>query len=236
MANLNEAMIRKDLSKSLNESEEIQQIERPEGVKEWTFADWAGRDMSNETYDRNIEINYTSGITSLKGAPKKVKGDFVLHCPSITSLKGCPEEIDGEFIIGGGLIGSWFKSFEDGPKKVGSLCADNAKLLTLKGIPEIVQDDDILLNGNHLESLEGLPKGIDPKRIKCKDNKLPEIELIADYLGIDGAVVTLKEQQEDVELLEDAVDVLRKYDGEEKAIYAVKDIIKYVKSLKTLDI
>lgn len=170
--NLNESKALKDIAKALNEAvtEEPQKNKRPDGVEEWTFADWFGRDLSGETYDGDIDC-YNVGITSLKGAPREVSGYF--YCPhnQLTSLKGAPKIVNGNF----GCSSNKLTSLEGAPEKVGGyfICWYN-QLTSLKGAPKEV-GGDFKCNDNRLTSLEGAPEKVGGD-FWCSDNKLTSLK------------------------------------------------------------
>ena len=80
-------------------------------------------DMSNANGVTNMYrtlYNCTS-LTSLRGAPQKVGGDFwCSRCTSLTSLEGAPQEVGGTFS-----------------------CADCPSLTSLEGVPQKVGRDFI---------------------------------------------------------------------------------------------
>lgn len=233
---MNTKIINNDLKRSINESvsDESQRNQRPMNKDEWTFADWFGRDLSDETYTGDsIFIDANSGVTSLKGAPKKVNGDFIIRC-SIKSLKGSPEEVTGRFsVVGSALQPIMLKSLDGAPKKVGSFTCRLVDLDSLKGAPQEIEDK-VDCSWNRLSSLKGLPEGLDIKNIRCDNNRSTAVEMLAEYIGSD-AVISKKEQEEDVGALEDILGIIEKYD-DGKILHGIKDLIKHIKSLPTLDV
>lgn len=134
---LNESKIIKDaLVNALNESvsDEPQRNERPADATEWTFADWFGRDLTGETYEGSIDCDiYYGSITSLKGAPKIVTGDFDCSENRLTSLEFGPEKVGGNYNCNSNEL----ISLEGAPKEVGgNFRCDYNKLTSLKGAPE----------------------------------------------------------------------------------------------------
>ena len=147
--------------------------------------DWMGLeelpDLSNVIVKGNFDCgnNY---ITSLKGAPKEVGGDFdCSHCWNLTSLKGAPKEVGGDFncfgcknitslkgapkIVGGKFDCIWCEnltSLEGAPEKVGGNfdCGWCKNLTSLKGAPKYVGGNFDCSKCNNLKTLEGAPKYI----------------------------------------------------------------------------
>lgn len=176
MANLNEAIIRKDLEKSLNESEEPQKNKCPEGVKEWTFADWFGRDLSGETYDGDIDCSWHQ-FTSLKGAPKIVNGNFDCSHNRLASLKGAPEIVNGDF----SCYNCGLTSFEWCPTIIkGSFnCAAN-RIASFDYSPKEI-GGDFICHSNSFTSLEGAPEKIGGKFVHYLKNLNDEKSYAKEY-------------------------------------------------------
>ena len=78
---------------------------RPEGATEWTLADWFGEDLTGQTYEGDMDCS-ESGLTSLRGAPREVKGSFYCEGNQLVSLEGAPEKVDGDFYCGDNLMDS----------------------------------------------------------------------------------------------------------------------------------
>lgn len=89
-------------------------------------------DLMGDTTDINVS---RQKLTSLKGAPKTVDGNFLCNNNKLTSLKGGPKTVGGNF---------W--------------CHEN-KLTSLKGAPNDV-GGDLKCTYNNLKSLEGAPKRV----------------------------------------------------------------------------
>ena len=117
------------------------------------FKDTKYGDLSGQHYDGNIDVSFL-GLTSLKGAPKIVQGEFNCSNNKLISLKGAPEIVRGNFICSYNFL----KSLEGAPREVNGYfdCHDN-NLKTLKGAPKKV-GKFFDCSGNHLKSLEGIPK------------------------------------------------------------------------------
>ena len=120
-----------------------------------TVADVLGKDYTGETYDGSINLN-NKGLTSLKGSPKIVKGDFDCSNNELKTLKYSPKIVKGNFN-----------------------CYNN-KLVNLKGSPESVSLD-FYCNHNLLESLEGCPKYVGGY-FNCASNKLKTLKGAPTYL------------------------------------------------------
>lgn len=121
-------------------------------------------------------------IKSLKGAPKKVNGEFgCAYCSDLTSLEGAPEEVGGNFTcttckslatlkgapkeVGGDFNCAYchsLTSLEGAPEKVGrSFACDYCKNLTsLKGATKVINVDFICNNCPSLETLDGAPEKV----------------------------------------------------------------------------
>ena len=54
-------------------------------------------------------------LTSLKGAPQKVGGDFICDDNKLTSLEGAPQKVDGNFTCSNNQL----TSLKGAPKEVG---------------------------------------------------------------------------------------------------------------------
>ncbi len=121
----------------------------------WWTVNEGNDDIEGKVYDRYI-ICSEKNLTSLRGCPKEVKGDFFCDQNKLTSLEFCPEKVKGYFDCSHNKL----TSLKGAPKQAGSkfYCSDN-KLTTLKGSPEIV-GGDFDCSHNKLTSLEGTPKEI----------------------------------------------------------------------------
>lgn len=107
------------------------------------------------------------GLTSLKGAPKRVEDAF--HCSDnpLVSLEGSPQFVgDSFFCTNCGL-----ETLEGGPQHVGRdvVCEKN-KLRTLRGAPQFV-GENFHCENNELVSLEGAPEKVGGL-FWCGHNKL----------------------------------------------------------------
>lgn len=105
-------------------------------------------------------------LTSLEGAPEKVGESFYCNnCPSLTSLKGAPREVNDDFCCQGcdSLI-----SLEGAPREVGGdfYCLHCNSLTSLKGMPEKLGMDFYCKYCNSLTSLEDVPNHLKGKIIK----------------------------------------------------------------------
>ena len=128
----------------------------------------------------SFEVKYNKKITSLEGAPKKVRHDFSCRdcsslesleggpfkvgrnyvcscCKSLKTLKGCPEEI-GERFHCDGCTG--ITTLEGSPKKIGMSfrCTECTSLKSLKGCPEEISSIFDCTDCHNLTSLKYGPK------------------------------------------------------------------------------
>ena len=110
-------------------------------------------------------------LTTLKGAPKEVKGDFRCSFNQLTSLKDVPEKVGGSFVCDYNKI----TSLKYSPKKIGKdfVCSYN-QLISLEGSPERIGRDFDCRN-NKLTSLKGAPK-IVIGHFDCPKNKLTSLK------------------------------------------------------------
>jgi hypothetical protein len=98
---------------------------------------------------------YDNELTSLKGAPEKVDGDFRCdHNDLLTSLEGAPKEVGGDFDCSVTKL----NSLVGAPKEVGGdfICSFN-KLTSLEGAPERVDGEFYLKS--YYEHFKWTPKG-----------------------------------------------------------------------------
>ena len=104
-----------------------------------------------------FEMNMDT-ISDIIGAPKKIKGHFIIHSGKLTSLEGAPEEIGGNFTIHSGTL----KSLEGGPKVVGGdfSCARCPSLKSLNGAPKKVGGSFYCNYCPSLKTLEGGPEEV----------------------------------------------------------------------------
>ena len=80
-----------------------------------------------------------TSLTSLEGAPKKVRKDFICHsCTSLTSLKGAPKEINGTFNCS---YCTSLTSLKGAPKKVGKnfYCVGSKGRFTKEEVQNLAQ-------------------------------------------------------------------------------------------------
>jgi transcription elongation factor Elf1 len=104
-----------------------------------------------------FNCSFCNSLTSLKGAPKKVRGTFYCNnCDSLTSLEGAPEEVGGTFDCSGCTN---LTSLEGAPEEVGGMfdCRECMNLTSLEGAPEIVKGTFKCSRCNSLTSLKGAP-------------------------------------------------------------------------------
>lgn len=134
-----------------------------------TFAEWFGKDLTGQTYDGDINCS-GEGLTSLKGAPKIVKGSFWCDKNRLTSLEGGPQEVSKNFDCSYNQL----TSLEGGPQKVSGMYeCDNNKLTSLEGSPK--ETESFYCFKNQLTSLKGAPKEVWGD-FYCYDNPLTSLE------------------------------------------------------------
>ena len=160
---------------------------------------------------------FKSDLTSLNGAPEKVRGSFNCNCNNLTSLKGAPKEVYLSFHCNQNDL----TSLNGGPKEVGGnfSCTHN-NLTSIKGAPEKVGGHfDCSINlitslnggpkevgggfyciGNNLTSLSGGPEKVGGQ-FDCSANSYlskeeiikyskthPDILILSDYGRFKGGV------------------------------------------------
>ena len=101
-------------------------------------------------------------LTSLKGAPKAIKGDFYCyHCKNLKSLEGAPRLINttiGDFDCCGC---EKLTSLKGAPEVVGFFCCRDCENLTsLEGAPKKIIFDFDCEECEKLTSLKGAPKEV----------------------------------------------------------------------------
>lgn len=97
------------------------------------FKDTHYGDWTDWTASENIDVR-NKGLTSLEGAPKEIKGHFMLSNNKLTSLEG------GPIIVSGDYLANAMKT-----------------LVSLKGAPEVCKNFSVVDDSN-LKSLEHCPK------------------------------------------------------------------------------
>ena len=95
-------------------------------------------------------------LTSLAGAPQKVRGSFYCQNNKLTTLEGAPQEVGGSFYCDTNQL----TTLEGAPQEVGGnfSCSGNP-LTTLKGAPQEV-GGDFSCSGNPLTTLKGAPQEV----------------------------------------------------------------------------
>jgi hypothetical protein len=104
-------------------------------------------------------IQHSSSLESLKGAPKKIGGNFdCRNCCKLTSLEGGPEEVTYSYRVDESPA---LKSLNGGPKYVGTIfdCSECHSLESIEGGPEDALHFYCDLCPK-LKSLKGAPKKI----------------------------------------------------------------------------
>lgn len=102
-------------------------------------------------------IQHSNSLESLKGAPKKIGGNFNCNnCCKLTSLEGGPEEVTYSYEVGNCTM---LKTLKGGPKYVGIIfdCSECHSLESLEGGPEDALHFYCDLCPK-LKSLKGAPK------------------------------------------------------------------------------
>ena len=147
-----------------------EQVRKANEAEEYTYAD--AKREGKIKIDKDGSINCSKlGLTSLEGAPEKVKGDFICSSNQLTSLKGAPKEVGGDFICGSNQL----TSLKGAPKEVeGEFNCSFNYLTSLKGAPKEV-GTDFYCSHNQLTSLEGAPQKVSGD-FYCWDNQLTSLE------------------------------------------------------------
>lgn len=151
------------------EYEEEQEQKKSKKTYE-TFAEWYGKDLTGQTYEGDIDCSET-GLTSLEGAPQKVRGNF--HCAfnELTSLEGAPAEVTGDLNCDYNKL----TNLEGAPQYVGGyFTCNNNDLTSLKGAPKEV-GGSFYFYSNKVTSLEFAPKEVGGS-FNCHDNKLTSLK------------------------------------------------------------
>jgi hypothetical protein len=119
-------------------------------------------------------------LTSLEGGPKVVGGNFWCHYNELTDLEGAPSEFGGHFICQKNKL----TSLEGCPKEVSGNfnCSEN-DLTTLKGSP-IYVGGDFWCQNNKLINLEGSPREVSGN-FDCSNQKITSLEGSPIYVGGD---------------------------------------------------
>ena len=124
-------------------------------------------------------------LTSLKGAPKIVKGYFDCRDNNLTSLEGAPEIVEGRFDCGYNNLTSLKKA----PQKVGSFYCECNQLTSLEGCPKKLKTFEC--SSNQLTSLKEGPEEV-TGNYACNHNKL--ISLIGAPKKIGGSFYCCRNQ------------------------------------------
>jgi hypothetical protein len=95
-------------------------------------------DLSLVIVEKNFTCN-NSQVTTLKGAPREVRGSFTASCCKLVSLEGAPQKIGGDFYCPNNQI----TSLAGAPQDVGGkfVCYNN-KTETLEHVPRDVKHLD----------------------------------------------------------------------------------------------
>ena len=105
-------------------------------------------------------------------------GDYRYAGHDLTSLKGAPESVGGNFYCGRNML----MSLEGAPESVGGdfYCSSNS-LMTLVGAPESVSRD-FSCSSNRLTTLEGAPESVG-WNFYCDSNMLTTLEGAPEKIG-----------------------------------------------------
>ena len=124
------------------------------------------------------------GLTSLKGAPTKVRGYFDCSNNQLTSLEGSPKEVNRGFQCSN----SHLSSLEGAPDSVGYWfdCSWN-NLKNLEGAPKEV-NGDFDCSHNKLESLNGAPEEVDGD-FYCESNPYLDYDSLESLGEVTGIVI-----------------------------------------------
>lgn len=119
------------------------------------------------------------GITSLKGFPVEVKGDFNIAGNDLSSLEGCPKIVNSTFDCS---ENKKLTSLKGGPEVVrGDYNASRCSLKDLDGSPEDLENGRFKVSENLLESLEGSPKKV--YSLDCSSNSLKTLKGCPEIIG-----------------------------------------------------
>lgn len=127
----------------------------------WWTVEQGNADIEGKVYPKSIYASL-KGLTSLKGAPKEVKGYFMCDNNKIVSLKGSPKKVTGIFN-----------------------CGDNP-LTSLKGGPEYV-GESYMCGGTYISDFDGLAKEIG-KDLYCQKN--PKLKSLENNSNIKGKIIS----------------------------------------------
>ena len=120
----------------------------------------------------NFNCSYNKKLTSIELGPKIVDGDYCCHYCDLISLKGSPEEINGDFDCS---VNQNLTSLEFGPKIVkGNYWCFNGNFTSLHNIHKYTQQISGKFycgDGNPIKShMLGLLLIKDLKNLKCRHN------------------------------------------------------------------
>ena len=127
-------------------------------------------DLKEKMYPKTMFINHQT-LTSLKGCPTIINGDFLCYGNKLKSLENRPQEVFGNFNVEYNKL----TTLEGRPQNVEKdfICSDN-NLKSLKGSPIIINGDFYCKN-NKLETLENSPVNI-KGNFDCTKNKLKNLK------------------------------------------------------------
>ncbi|MEN2400612.1 hypothetical protein GKZ90_0012545 [Flavobacterium sp. MC2016-06] len=103
----------------------------------------------------DFNCGYNVKLKTLKFGPEEVGGDYSCQENSLVDLKGCPKEIKGNF----NAFLNQLTTLKDGPEKVGRNCyLHHNNLTSLKGLKHI--GASLYVSSNALIDLKGCPEFI----------------------------------------------------------------------------
>lgn len=136
--------------------------------------DLLGKDYTGKTYNKTLHMN-GQGLTSLKGCPKIIEGDFDCSHNQLTSLEYGPEIVDGYYDCSHNQLTSLdYVAKSIGLKKsreasgFGFYCNNN-QLTSLKGWVMSSIRGDFICRKNNLSSLQYCPEKVGMS-FNCSNN------------------------------------------------------------------
>jgi len=161
----------------------------------WWTVTMERKDIECLDYEDEIDASFES-LTSLRGAPRIVTGNFWCNNNRLTSLEHCPESVEGDFWCSNNQL----TSLKHCPKNVTGVfwCNDN-RLTSLEHGPESVAGN-FYCNDNELTNLVHAPHEIKGS-FECENNPMedPIAEIISnnivakDYLIDKNSRITFEE-------------------------------------------
>lgn len=120
----------------------------------WTIIE-GNEDIVSSAYIGDIDCSLKS-LTSLKGAPKEIKGNFLCQMNKLKNLEFAPEKVDGNFDCSKNKLIDLHLS----PKVInGNFIATNMQL-TVLNCDDTIINGDFDISFNNLKTTKVLPKNI----------------------------------------------------------------------------